>query len=372
MMDINPRKKILFVLQDLEIGGAEQLKLVIAKYINKVKFDTVFCCIRKIGVLGDEILKRGGSVISLNTSDSFFNLVALWRLYAYARKYNPDLIHSSLFNANFHSRLVAIALKKPVIIEEHGMYVWKRWFHKLIDRFLFNFTYKIIVPSESVKNFIISQEHIIPAKIEVIYNCVDDDKFQSGYERKPEREKLLASEDDILIGSVGTLRKEKGYDVLLEAMPEVLFRFSNAKLFLLGDGLLADYLKEKVVKLGIREQVIFLGASLAVPGFLKAIDLFVLPSISEGFGIALLEAVIAGVPSIASNTGGIREIAQTAGGVVLVEPNNSRELASAIINGLKNREKTDFPSPRTNSSLEVYTPGYYLSQLEKIYEKALV
>lgn len=367
------KKKILFVVQDLEIGGAEQLKLTIEKYIDKEKYDTIYCCIRSIGPIGEEIRRKGGSVTVLNTLDNFYNPVATRRLYKFAKKVNPDIIHSMLYNANFHARLVGMLLRKPVIIEEHGLYIWKRWYHILFDRWLANVTKKVIAVSQSVKDFLIDQERLDPKKVMVVYDCVDPNFLDTDTTRQEERRRLGVSDETFLIGTVGNLREEKGHRILLQALKQVLADYKSAKLYIVGDGPMYEYLLDQTRRMGIDKNVTFLKKKSDISGFLKALDLFVLPSTSEGLGLALIEAIAAGLPCIASNVGGIKEIAEGAEDVALVRLNNPQVLRSAISREIEKRESPGYRrrQPSKASIKDIFTPQVYLKRLDEIYREAL-
>ncbi len=368
----NLKRKILFVVQNLEIGGAEQLRLTVEKYIDKNKYETIYCCIRSTGPIGEEIEKRGGKVLMLNTIDNFYNFKATYKLYRIVRNIKPDIIHSMLFNANFHARIVGILTYIPVIIEEHGLYTWKKWYHILFDRILANFTKKVIAVSYSVKDFLIKQENLNPNKVMVVYDCVDPDFLKTRATRSEERMKLGVSNDTFVVGTVGNLREEKGQKILFYALKQVLVEYENTKLFIVGDGPLYGYLLEQVKRLAIKENVIFLKKRSNISGFLKALDLFVLPSTSEGLGIALIEAIAAKLPCIASNVGGIKEIAEGTEGVVLVKPNNPLELGVAIIREIEKRKSSIYKdiAPETANIKDIFTPQVYLTHLEEIYNEA--
>lgn len=367
------KKKILFVVQDLEMGGAEQLKFTIEKYIDKEKYDTIYCCIRSVGMIGEEIIKRGGKVVVLNSVDNFYNLIATYRLYKIVRQIKPDIIHSMLFNANFHARLAGMAAGVPVIIEEHGLYIWKKWYHILFDRILANFTKKVIAVSHSVKDFLIDQERLDPGRVMVLYDCVDPNFLKTDTTRSEERKKLFVQDDTFVIGTVGNLREEKGHRILFHAMKQVIAEHSNTKLFIVGDGPLYEYLLDQVKRIRIEENVTFLKKRSNISGFLKAIDLFVLPSTSEGLGIALIEAIAAGLPCIASNVGGIKEIAEGAKDVILVRPNNPFELGRAIVREIEKARspKREVTAPEEKTIRDIFTPQVYLTHLEEIYDEVL-
>ena len=320
-----------------------------------------------------EIKKRGGNVIVLNAVDNFYNIVATLRLYNLVKKIQPHIIHSMLFNANFHARIVGIMLKKPVIIEEHGLYIWKKWYHILIDKILAKSTKKVIAVSDSVKKFIINQEQLDSDKVIVLYDCVDPNFVKSKTKRGEERKKLSIADDVFLIGTVGNLREEKGHRILFHALKQVLSTYKNLKLFIVGDGPLYKYLLEQTKRLGIEKSVVFLKKKSNIAGFLRALDLFVLPSTSEGLGIALIEAIAAQLPCIASNVGGIKEIAEGVEDVTLVKPNNPMDLSNAIMFAIEKNKRLmrdhDFAEEMTIKY--IFTPKTYLSHLEQIYKEAI-
>jgi glycosyltransferase involved in cell wall biosynthesis len=370
----NARRKILFVVQDLEMGGAEQLKFTIEKYIDKTRYDTIYCCIRNTGMIGEEIMRRGGNVIPLNTIDNFYNLIATWKLYNLAKKLKPDIIHSMLFNANFHARIVGMLLHIPVIIEEHGLYIWKKRYHISIDRILAKHTTRVIAVSRSVKEFLMKQENLDPDKVTVLYDCVDLNLLKTATTREEARRRLAMHEKTFVIGTVGNLREEKGHRILLHALKQVLVEYGDVRLFIVGDGPLYDYLLEQVMRMGLAKNVVFLKKRSDIADFLKALDLFVLPSTSEGLGIALIEAIAVGLRCIASNVGGIAEIAKGAKDVLLVRPNNPHELSRAIIKEIERkrpgREEAEMAVGRV-SIKDIFTPRVYLNQLENIYNATL-
>ncbi len=362
-------KKILFVLQDLELGGAEQLKIIIKKYISKERYSITYCCIRKIGIIGNEIKKIGGDVVTFNLNDKFYNFVATYRLYRIVKNMKPDLIHSALFNANFHARVVGILTKIPVITEEHGMYIWKRWYHVALDRLLARFTYKIITPSYSVKDFIIKQEKIKPDKIIVIYNPIDIERLKSNTTRIEARKSLNVDENNFVIGVVGNLRKEKGHLILLQAFKSVVSKYRNVRLFIAGYGPLYEKLSNISKALKMENNVIFMGKLTNIADFLKSLDLFVMPSLSEGFGMALIEAIYMKVPCIACNVGGIREIAEQFPMIDLIEPNNPEVLSEAILHQIINRTEFKISISDYNNIKKVYNPKAYVNKLENIYDE---
>ena len=133
-----------------------------------------------------------------------------------------------------------------------------------------------------------------------------------------------------LVGTVARLIPAKGLDVLIDAVPMVLREFPDTKFMIVGDGPVKSALVAKASNLKCDKNIIFVGHSEYIWYYYRAFDIFVLPSLSEGLGIALLEAMAMGKPVIASDIGGIREIVKHNRNGYLVSPGNSRELANAI------------------------------------------
>jgi glycosyltransferase involved in cell wall biosynthesis len=187
---------------------------------------------------------------------------------------------------------------------------------------------KIVCLSDSmvadlVENFEIPQEKLVR-----IYNPVDTGKV---------RELAQAGTNPFKgngphLVAAGRICRQKGFDVLMNAMPTVLQRFPTAQLMILGEGPLEAELKEQARNLGLQEKVIFLGFQANPWLYLKHADAFILPSRYEGLPNVLLEALALGIRVVVSDCpGGIREIRDSVGSMAVVPPENPSALAEAII-----------------------------------------
>ncbi|RKY04929.1 hypothetical protein DRP77_02445, partial [Candidatus Poribacteria bacterium] len=136
---------------------------------------------------------------------------------------------------------------------------------------------------------------------------------------------------DLIVGSVGRLHPVKGYGYLLEAVPKVKAAVPRVKFVIAGEGVLRRELEEKAERLGIGGTVLFLGHRDDIPEVLSCFDIFVLPSLTEGISISILEAMAASKPVIATDVGGNPEVVEGGTTVGLVKPENPDELARAII-----------------------------------------
>jgi glycosyltransferase involved in cell wall biosynthesis len=170
--------------------------------------------------------------------------------------------------------------------------------------------------------------------VEVLYHGIDIDAF--GGCRSPDavaraRALLDLGPDDLVIGSVGNFTPKKDHRTLLHATAEVVQRLPSARLVLVGDGPLRESLEQSVRDLGLSSRVRFAGPRDDVPSLLAAFDVFCLSSRYEGLSIALLEAMAARVPAVATAVGGIPEVVQANRSGLLVQPGDPHALAAALV-----------------------------------------
>lgn len=185
-----------------------------------------------------------------------------------------------------------------------------------------------IAASSAIKNYF---REIGCQNIEVIPNGIDLARFQ-GLSRERER-RLLGLTDEFAVITVARLEKVKGVDYLIKAFSILIKKISRAKLFVVGDGSERKQLEGLVLDLGLGEKVRFLGEvpNKEIPQYLAAADCFCLPSRREGFGIAVLEAMAAGVPVVATKVGGVPDIIENQKDGLLVESQNPKVLSAALL-----------------------------------------
>jgi glycosyltransferase EpsD len=162
-------------------------------------------------------------------------------------------------------------------------------------------------------------------------------------DRDIKRKEIGISENEILLICVGELQKRKNHEPVIDALS--LIGDARIKLFLCGYGELFEYLKDKVEKLGLNEQVSFLGHRYDIPELLKAADIFVHPSQREGLGISVLEAMASGLPVISSNVQGLKDLIEDGVNGIVVEPYDVNGYAKAI------KKLSSFPSLRKQYGL---------------------
>lgn len=334
-MSKDQKIKIIHIIPTLDFGGAERLVIDIIKNLDQEKFIVKLICLKRFDTLGLELKNYGVPLILLEQKHgiSFISLIKLIKILKQER---PDIVHTHLFGADFYGSIAArLAGVKYLVSTEHNLNYSEGFIKKIIKIFISKLFNNIIAVSEAVKKYVIKNYYIKAEKLLVIHNGVEVNKFF----RSQNKLSGIKNNQKIIIGSIGRLTKQKGFEYLIEAMGKLSNQ--NVECLIAGDGELKSQLQKKVEKLRLENKVKLLGWQKDIKSFLNKIDIFVLPSLWEGFGIAILEAGLVGLPVIASNVDGIKEIIEDKKDGLLIKPADSNELAQKIEYLLEHREFGD-------------------------------
>lgn len=198
---------------------------------------------------------------------------------------------------------------------------------------------RVIAISKPVYAHLIEAHLVSPDKIRFVSNGIDEDVFKPVSEqRRVDLRRQWGVTDEPVLGVVARLSDVKGLNYLIEAMPSVLKRFPKAKCFIVGEGSLETELKAQASALGLNASVFIRPVSGATVDVLPVFDLFVLPSLSEGLGLSLMEAQAMGLPVVASAVGGVLDIVKDKKTGWLVPSKDPVALANAIIHVLSSPE----------------------------------
>jgi len=236
-----------------------------------------------------------------------------------------------IYVSNSICSLISFLTRAPVVYYVGG----SGW----LPPFMMRRVKKFLICSEYAKN---DFERLTGLSAKVIPYGIDFKKFRRKRADKKIVNELGLKGKTVLI-AVGRLSKQKGFEYLIKALSEVKKKEKNFKLLLIGDGEEKKSLERLSKKMGLEEEIIFLGKVFhdKLPKYYHVADIFVLPSLYESFGIVFLEAMAAGLPIISTNVAAIPEVVDKKVGI-LVKPKNVNELAKAIltlINDVKKRRK---------------------------------
>jgi glycosyltransferase involved in cell wall biosynthesis len=250
-----------------------------------------------------------------------------------------DVVHCHLSDAEFtgipagwlsRADRVISTVHYPALLPERKAGDFRNHFRVGVTWMLYHLTDSVVAVSDDVAEQLKSVFHLASSKIRIIINGIDVEAIRGTLANPEWLPSVGALPGQRLITSVGRLMPPKGHRYLVEAMPYLTSRFGNLKLLLAGDGDLRESLEKQSQSLGVRDVVSFLGSRNDVREILALTEVFVLPSTSEGTSMALLEAMAAGKPIVATDIPGNRDILKHEYNCLLVPPGNSEKLAEAI------------------------------------------
>ena len=357
--------EIIFVHSRLTMGGAERLRLSLLRELYRRGIPCRICLLQEVGELVEPIRAVGFPVDVLGVSTSLYSVSTQRKLRSYFKQHQPRVVHAGLFVTNVH---VTAAVKSssicPVVIEEHGHSSWKKWHHRLLDRKVCRRADAVLCCSRSVKRHVQSVIQIPDDRFFPIHNCVDPVPIASDGRVSTEqlRRELGISSQSFVVGAVGKLRTEKGYTYLLQAWRKFIATANDTcNLVIVGDGPLRQQLQNQAADL---KGVIWTGQSTDVAKMMSVMDVFAFPSIDEGLGIALLEAMNAGKAVIASDTGGIPEVVDNNRNGLLASPRDSMQLAERLTELYRNPDKRKALAAAAKNDIRFhYTPAAYCDQI---------
>ena len=323
------RVRVMYLIWSLDLGGAEQVVMNLAKKLDRQKFKAVVCCLNEKGRYAPLLEKEGIKVFELHKKPKF-DLFLIFKLVGLIKQEKIDLLHTHLFSSNLWGRIAADIANIPVVSTEHNVDTWKGKFHFFLDRLLVNKNKRIIFVSEKVKEFYEEKGLQLDGKAKVLYNGIDTSHFTVSNRSSNVREKFGISRDAQVLGIVGRLVPQKAHVDFIEAVQQLKQRGKNVAGLIVGDGPLRKELEERVKKNGLESSIIFAGFSNDMTEFYQAMDVFVLCSLREGFPMTILEAMASGVPVVATNVGGVSECVTDGEHGLLVAPENPTALAEAI------------------------------------------
>ena len=354
--------KVIHIITSLNFGGAERMLLDLVRGFSPDFFDVKVATVVRGGALVDDF-RNAGIPTHVFEKKGKIGLGVIWKLWRFLRREKPDIVHTHLFGGDTWGRIAAILARVPVIIStEHNTNFDEGWIKRKIKKFLSLFTKKIVAVSAAVKNYSVSCDKIKEKKIVVIANGINLDKFAGISEKE--------FGDPPVIGVIGRLEEQKGHQYLFEALN--LIKTIPWTLWVVGDGSKKVELERLAKDLNLRERIIFLGARKNIAEILSGIDIFVMPSIWEGLGLAALEAAAAGKPIVASRVGGIPEIISDGETGVLVEPKNVKSLADGLERVLLGKvDAREMGSRAREMVKEKFSAERMVEAYEKLYEELI-
>lgn len=379
--------KVLHVIPTLGRGGAERQLVDICRYSNpKVLQHSVVTLFNK-NLLLSELQDRGILVTSLNLEGKHPWIKGAIGLRKLIRNLKPDVIHSWLMDghvtASLANRLggsfpsvgsIQCADYDEDTIRYSGWPRYKVEIFRQIESWSCSRNSSRWIPCS---DFVLEASHLqlgIPkGRMVRIYNALDPVRLSAPEAPAiPLRQQWNIPEKAIICFTAGRLDPQKGHSVALGALKTVLTKNSNVFLVIAGAGPLHNPLVQMANDYGISANVRLIGLRTDLAACLKTSDIFVFPSLFEGFGVALIEAMFMGIPIIASNTGPIPEIFQQQIDGILIRPGSAEDLSREILALCENPERRASLARAAKKTCEhrFLFSEPYMDQWNSIYKEA--
>lgn len=347
--------KVLHIITRLIRGGAEHNTMLSVKGLQQLEYNVSLAggpSDKEEGDIEDDIRQSVDEVKLFHNLVREVNplndLMAFLRLYLYIKRKRFDIVHTHVSKAGILGRWAAKLAGVPVIVHTtHGHYFHGYFnplstrFFILLERLTALITDKMITLTHVEQEQYMEQGIGRPDLYVAILSGIDLNRFNRGNVKTCPREMRRSigfDEKDLIIGTVGRIAPIKDHENLIRAVPEVVSAIPDARFVIVGDGPIRAEMEELAIRLGLGDRLLFIGMRKDIPELLSIMDIFVLPSLNEGMGRAMVEAMAMGVPVIASKVGGVPEVITDGETGLLVPPGNSKVLAEAIIRLASDRD----------------------------------
>lgn len=348
-MNDGSRVKVLYLINGLGTGGAERsLADLIPALAERGVFLEVVCLYPRSDGVQSEVESTG--VVRFLQARSWPGWIREVR--RLLRTVKPDVLHTTLFEADLVGRLAAVGTRTPVLTSlvnttydptrlriDPNLSKARLMSARILDGVTARrLTDRFHAITETVKQSSVQRLHISPDAITVIGRARDATRLGGNSElrRNEVRTRLALGATDEVVLTLGRQEYQKGHTYLLEAADQLRATRPNLRVFIAGrEGNASAHLGRELNRLGLEGIVSFLGHRQDVGNLLSAADVFCFPSVYEGLGGAVIEAMVMGVPVVASDLPAMREVLGDTG--ILVPPESPLALVSAITRLLEDK-----------------------------------
>ncbi len=324
--------RVLHVIDSLDLGGAQVVLENLIRHGDRERFEFEAAAMHGRGVYWDRLSALGVPLHSL----SFHHKVPLYvpRLAWLCLTRRYDVVHTHLLASNVIAKPVATFCGVRVRINHdhcNDRLADPRKWTLPADRITNRFSTHVIAVSESTRNFLVEHEGVPQGRVTTIHNGIDLETYRPRPEqRAAAREKISLPVGAFVVGGIGRLTFQKNFALFLDVASGIVRSHPNAVFVIAGTGEDEPTLRNQAARLGLGERVRFLGYVGDMPALWPALDGLLLTSRYEGLPITILEAMACGVPIVASNLDGMREILRDGENATLVPPGEAATFVAGV------------------------------------------
>ena len=324
--------KVLHVTYDMRIGGTEMvIKNIIEGNSDPNITMSIFCIESPLGPWGEELKNTSLIDVAVAEREPGFDFELIKQLRQHIKTNEINIVHCHQYTPWVYGTLATIGFSAKVIFTEHGRFYpdcssWKR---KMVNPLLIKLTKHVTAISQATKAALKTFENIPLNKIKLIYNGIKP--LSSSKSNVESLKRTLGIPLDFLVfGTVSRMDPIKNHKLMVEAFAAFRKYYPNSVLLLVGDGEEKEAIIELIQKHALSDNVILTGYIEKPTHHVAAIDVFLLPSFSEGTSMTLLESMSLGKPSIVTDVGGNPEVVQHAKTGIVIRNNNLDDLVCAM------------------------------------------
>lgn len=383
--------KILHIITRLDMGGSAQNTLVTCLGLNKDRYDVVLAHglslesnitdwerrsvdgrVKKAEDQGVKVVAIPSLVRKVDPVKDLRCLFYLWRL---MKREKFAIVHTHTSKAGILGRWAAKMARVPIIIHTPHGHVFYGHFGPLASKFFLitekvmdSVTDHIVALSEGERNDYVELSISKPHKMHTIHSGVDIDQYTKAQVNIEEKKRSLGLKPNgLIVGTVGWLLPIKGPMYLLRAMGTVWQSHPETRLLFVGKGELKEQLSTEALRMGASDRVTFVGWRDDVAEIMQILDVFVLPSLNEGMGRVLVEAMAAAKPIVASNVGGIPDLVRDGQNGLLVSPGDSDGLCVAMKKLLDDKKMRNEMGRRGRAMAQNFGVEKMVEKLDALY-----
>lgn len=324
--------KVFLLITDFSHGGSERQFVEVATRLDPARFHVTVGCIARRGTFAERLQAQGCDIQEFRFPSLASAQAArqALRLASRLRAQGTDVVHAFDFYTNLFGLPAARLARVPVVLASRRDTgdVWSPP-RRFALRLAYRLADAVVVNSEAARRGLWA-EGFAERRVRLLRNGVDLEQFSANGNRAEVVRRLGLPGNGPWVATVSMLRAEKDHESLLAAVPRVIRRVPSARFLIVGAGPTEARLRALVASQGLTDSVLFLGDRGDIPELLQAVDVFVLPSLTESFPNALLEAMSMSLPVVATTVGGVPELVEPGRTGYLVPPRRSELLADRI------------------------------------------